>query len=188
MNALGLLISGRSHATGFAVIGSMAYLALRRWSPAAGVLAAAASLIIMAAGLDGRPAAPGLDWCDDYHRPDGTRRTAAGSISRLEVDQANRPRGGAESGISTGCVAANTPASPTSRNDAIRRQSAWIEPFLTELRQPAVALERSRWSWPEWVVLGFVRQCRPRAGAAGRLASGPFSDCGHGACRSTTAI
>ena len=43
----------------FAVIGSIAYLALRRWSPAAGVLAAAASLMIMAAGLDDCPRAPG---------------------------------------------------------------------------------------------------------------------------------
>ena len=41
MNALRLLLLGSIvHATGFAVIGSLVYLALRRWSPAAGSLAA----------------------------------------------------------------------------------------------------------------------------------------------------
>ncbi len=38
---------GLIHATGFSMLGIVVYLALRRWSPAAGALAAAASLVVM---------------------------------------------------------------------------------------------------------------------------------------------
>ena len=55
MNTLGLMLLGSIvHATGFAVVGTLVYLALRRWSPAAGALAAGSSLVIMAFGLDDR--------------------------------------------------------------------------------------------------------------------------------------
>ena len=48
MNALGLILVGSVvHATGFALLGSLFYLGLRRWSPAAGALAAGSSLVIM---------------------------------------------------------------------------------------------------------------------------------------------
>ena len=39
---------GLVHATGFALLGIVVYLALRRWSPAAGALAAGSSLGVMA--------------------------------------------------------------------------------------------------------------------------------------------
>jgi hypothetical protein len=42
------LWEGLTHATGFALLGIVVYLALRRWSPAAGALAAASSLVVMA--------------------------------------------------------------------------------------------------------------------------------------------
>jgi hypothetical protein len=49
VKALGWMILGSiAHATGFAVIGAVAYLAWRRWSPAAGALAASSSPLIMA--------------------------------------------------------------------------------------------------------------------------------------------
>ena len=48
MNTLGLTLLGSiAHATGFAMVGMLAYLALRRLGPAAGSLAAGASLLIM---------------------------------------------------------------------------------------------------------------------------------------------
>ncbi len=48
MNALGLMLLGSIvHATGFAVLGILVYLALRRWGPAAGSLVAGSSLLIM---------------------------------------------------------------------------------------------------------------------------------------------
>ena len=50
MNTLGLMLVGSiAHATAFAVVGIVAYLALRRRGPAAGSLAAGSSLLIMAA-------------------------------------------------------------------------------------------------------------------------------------------
>ncbi len=49
MNALGLMLLGSiAHATVFASVGAVLYLALRRSNPATGSLAAAACLLIMA--------------------------------------------------------------------------------------------------------------------------------------------
>jgi hypothetical protein len=48
MNAIGLMLLGSIvHATGFAVLGMLVYLVLRRRGPAAGSLAAGSSLLIM---------------------------------------------------------------------------------------------------------------------------------------------
>ena len=48
MNTLGLILLGSiAHVTGFAAVGMLVYLALRRWGPAAGSLAAGSSLLIM---------------------------------------------------------------------------------------------------------------------------------------------
>ncbi len=49
MNALSVMLLGSiAHATGFAVLSIVIYLASRRASPAAGALAAASSIVIMA--------------------------------------------------------------------------------------------------------------------------------------------
>jgi prepilin-type processing-associated H-X9-DG protein len=45
---IAMLWEGMIHATGFAVVGIVVYLGLRRWSPAAGALGAAATLLVMA--------------------------------------------------------------------------------------------------------------------------------------------
>ena len=48
MNALGAIFwEGVLHATAFALLGIMVYLVLRRWSPAAGALGAASTLVVM---------------------------------------------------------------------------------------------------------------------------------------------
>ena len=50
MNQLGAILwEGVIHATGFALVGILVYLVLRRWSPAAGSLVAASTLVVMAA-------------------------------------------------------------------------------------------------------------------------------------------
>ena len=52
MNALvAIFWQGVLHATAFALFGIMVYLILRRWSPAAGALGAASTLVVMVAGL-----------------------------------------------------------------------------------------------------------------------------------------
>ena len=49
MNELGLTLLGSiAHATAFVLIGTLIYLALRRFSPAAGAFTASSSLLIMA--------------------------------------------------------------------------------------------------------------------------------------------
>ena len=49
MNAIGLMLLGSiAHATAFVLIGTLIYLALRRFSPAAGAFTASSSLLIMA--------------------------------------------------------------------------------------------------------------------------------------------
>ena len=154
MNALGLLISGGIlHATGFAVIGSMAYLALRRWGPAAGVLAAVASLIIMAL-VSMAALAPLPRWSTITMGHAGSREPTPQAIARFEAEQANRPRGDSKLETARAARGEQSPPSPTSRNHP-SDATAWIDAFLNELRQPAIALERTGWSWPEWVLIAF---------------------------------
>ena len=52
-----MLLGSIAHATGFAIVGTLVYLALRRFGPAAGSLAAGSSIVIMAFGLVDRPRA-----------------------------------------------------------------------------------------------------------------------------------
>ena len=48
ITASAMLLGSIAHATGFAIVGALVYLALRRLSPAAGALAASSSIVIMA--------------------------------------------------------------------------------------------------------------------------------------------
>jgi beta-lactamase regulating signal transducer with metallopeptidase domain len=154
VNAFGLLISGGIlHATGFAVIGSMAYLALRRWSPAAGVLATVASLIIMALVSMAALAPVPRSWTITIGQA-RLNEPQPQAMPRSEFDQANRPGGDLK--METARVAQGEQAlpSPTPRNER-SDASTWIDSFLGELRQPAVAPEQPGWGWPAWVVIGF---------------------------------
>ena len=99
--------------------------------------------------------------------------------AEVQIDQANRHLERLEFGISNVLPRRTANASPTPRNET-SDASAWLNGFLTELRQPAVALSdragaglsgsysgssrASAWGWLGW-----------------GLALRPFSDCGPGA-------
>jgi beta-lactamase regulating signal transducer with metallopeptidase domain len=154
VNWLGwLIVSGAAHATAFAIIGCIAYLAIRRVSPAAGSLAAAASLVIMAAvsliALVPLPA-----WWVLTIGPT-TRQAAVISLSTPSDLQAKHHRGRAGLPSEPVDLAEPQMLSPVPGDETLPI-SAWVSGFVTELRQPAGDFEQSRRPWPAWIVLGFV--------------------------------
>jgi Protein of unknown function (DUF1559)/BlaR1 peptidase M56 len=154
VNWLGwLIVSGAAHATAFAIIGCIAYLAIRRRSPAAGSLAAAASLVIMAAvsliALVPLPA-----WWVLTIGPT-TRQAAVISLSTPSDLQAKHHRGRAGLPSEPVDLAEPQMLSPVPGDETLPI-SAWVSGFVTELRQPAGDFEQSRRPWPAWIVLGFV--------------------------------
>ncbi len=147
MNALGLLLLGSiAHATAFAIVGIGAYLAIRRWGPAAGSLAAGSSLCIMALVsivvlgpwprwwtlATDRPANP----VSPAHPPAGTMAEASGQADR----DASAPRD-------------IPPAPPSDARPAPPNLFALV---LDELRRPSGASESSAWGWREWLGVGFL--------------------------------
>jgi hypothetical protein len=154
VNWLGWLIfSGAAHATAFAIIGCIAYLAIRRLSPAAGSLAAAASLVIMAAvSLISLVPLPG--WWMLTIGPT-TRQAAVVSLSTPSDLQAKHHRG--RPGLPSGPVDLAEPQTLSAvPGDETPPISAWVSGFVTELRQPAAAIEQSHRPWPAWIAIGFV--------------------------------
>ena len=154
MNVLGLLISGGIlHATGFAVIGSMAYLALRRWSPAAGVLAAVSSLIIMAL-VSMVALAPLPRWWTITMGQTALAQQTPEAMPRFEFDRAKRR--GIDSKLETAHPARaeqklSSPAPPNQIPDV----TTWLDGFVSELRQPAVASSDRDGAGLHRVVIGF---------------------------------
>jgi prepilin-type processing-associated H-X9-DG protein len=147
MNALGLLLLGSiAHATAFAIAGIGTYLAIRRWGPAAGSLAAGSSLFIMALvsivvlspwprwwtlAMD-RPAV-------GVSRPDLPAEIAAEASTRGQGDASTR-RG----------------TSPAPKVEALAAQPSLFALVLDELRRPSGASGSASWGWREWLAVGFL--------------------------------
>jgi prepilin-type processing-associated H-X9-DG protein len=148
MNALGLLLLGSiAHATAFAIAGIVAYLALRRWGPAAGSLAAASSLGIMVL-VSIIVLSPWPRWWSFR----GGERPGAAVFSTREAVAAVSP---AESVGPT----ASDPASPELRLPAlpsIEPTPSLLGVFLDELQKPRSVAGSDRWSWREWLAAGFL--------------------------------
>ncbi len=157
MNALGLALLGSiAHATVFASLAAILYLALRRASSAAGALAAGASLLFMAI-VSAIALGPWPVWytiaAPAIVRP-SPGPTSIDSSASL-VSQPDQGSAGA------------APASArTSRSDS-RKQSdraassqSSIDAFLQELSRavttPAGAPQPVRSSWPNWLAVGFL--------------------------------
>ncbi len=154
MNAFGWLILGSiAHATAFAVIGSMAYLALRRFSPAAGALAAASSLMITAL-VSIIVLGPWPRWWK-FTAGQEVYPVEAVSAEMPDASQEPRPRGGDRLARAPEAAGATKSHSPISE-DKTAAPPAWMGRFLSELRRPVAERERPRWSWPEWLALGFI--------------------------------
>jgi len=154
VNALGLILLGSIvHATGFALLGSLFYLGLRRWSPAAGALAAGSSLVIMSlvsiVVLSPWPRWWIVAWAEPGGVPTSEARETGpigtSPIATLETTTTPIPE-------RTEWVH-STPATP--RNEPATTPS-WITHFLDELRRPELDSERTRWDWRQWVMVGFL--------------------------------
>ena len=138
MNALGwLMLGSMAHATGFAVIGSIVYLALRRSSPAAGALAAASSLVIMAL-VSLIVLGPGRAGGVVSGAEQARHAAAVVSRHRAEVRSSTRPPMEPDGlGVGTRRARPNGSCSRRVHEDGTEAMSAWIGDFLSELRRTA---------------------------------------------------
>ncbi len=141
------------HATSFALLGSLFYLGLRRWSPAAGALAAGSSLVIMSLVsiivLSPWPQWWIVTWAEPGRPPERIARVAE-SIEKSPIatrETRTTPGPDYTDGVRS------TPA--TARNH-LSMTPSWISSFLDELRRPALDPERTRWDWRKWVLVGFL--------------------------------
>ena len=153
MNAIGwLILSSIAHATGFAVIGSIAYMALRRWSPAAGALAAASSLVIMAV-VSLIVLGPWPRWWS-YSADPVRHSTTVGSRETPQSDQAPQPR--ERDGLPP---AHHEPGEEKSLARSLPVGTGalafWMSRFLNELRRTVGEREQPRRGWPEWLAFAF---------------------------------
>jgi prepilin-type processing-associated H-X9-DG protein len=157
VNALGLILLGSIvHATGFALVGILAYLALRRWSPAAGSLAAGSSLVIMVL-VSLIVLGPWPRWW--AFAPDDPGPAAGGLSPAAEPPETAAPSS------RDGRLASHPPV-PSRNSNRIARQdpssttSARFTQFLGELDRelwrPATKGGSTRWGWPEWLAVAFL--------------------------------
>ncbi len=146
MNALGFwLVGSVAHATVFAIAGIAAYLAIRRWGPAAGSLAAGSSLVIMVL-VSAVVLSPWPHWWTwSFDRPAAHAAAAApdpapAGSAPVAFDDARAPREAA-----AGLKIEPTPDRP-----------AFLALLLDELRRPTVASGSTAWGWREWLAAVFL--------------------------------
>jgi hypothetical protein len=149
VNALGLLLLGSIvHATVFAIVGSGAYLAIRRWGPAAGSLAAGSSLgmmvLVSIIVLSPWP----RWWTLRIDRPavvaDKVPRAAAHSEAPAES-----PAVPGEAGMTRKVV-------PILRIEPVSAQPNFLGILLDELRRSSNPRGSGAWTWREWLAAGFL--------------------------------
>jgi prepilin-type processing-associated H-X9-DG protein len=146
-----LILSGAIHATAFALIGSVIYLVVRRASPAGGALAAAASLVIM--GLVSLAVMVPVPARWTINLSELARKTPPLARLARNGDQATIPDG-IPAAASSGGDFAKRKEPEAAHLDETSSAAAWIEGFLSELRQPAPAGKPSRVGWFNRLVLG----------------------------------
>ena len=143
---------GLIHATGFSMLGIVVYLALRRWSPAAGALAAAASLVVMVLVAL-------LGFCP------WPRWGAGQSLESMRLAIVNsslpRDRGRAIPAPVARPAALATRASLVAEEDGMQALApekpsmafGFLQALAREWGQPAALDSRASWSWTSWLVL-----------------------------------
>jgi hypothetical protein len=133
VNALGLILVGSIvHATGFALLGSLFYLGLRRWSPDAGALAAGSSLVIMSL-VSIVVLSPWPQWWIVYWaEPDRAQMNDA-----REMEPITALASTATTGPKRTERVQSTSATPRNERSAT---PIWIDSFLDELRRPELDL------------------------------------------------
>ena len=164
---------GLVHATAFALLGILVYLVLRRWSPAAGALAAGSSLVVMAVVAI-------LAFCPWPRWVPGdsletlrlaivnfSPRSVQGARWKCQPHRQNRlPRGPLRCQAARRSLAA--PEKPT-------MAFALLQSLAREWGKPAAVESRVSWSWRSWlamamlgsVALGMIRLARACGQSAG---------------------
>jgi prepilin-type processing-associated H-X9-DG protein len=152
VNTLGLMLLGSIvHATAFAALGISAYLALRRWGPAAGSLAAGSCLLIMVA-VSMVAMSPWPRWwtlAPESQAPAGNRPRIEGVSTTPKSDRDDE--GLARQPEST----ARAEGGSRIRPEAIDEKPALWTLMLEELKRPGNDRARGGWGWPGWLALGF---------------------------------
>ncbi len=153
MNALGLLLLGSAlHATVFALLGALFYLALRRASPAAGALAAASSLLIMAV-VSAVVCSPWPVWWNIGGSP--TLATADSSaLQQVRTGQASSPVSIAAQDAAPPAGALSRPADSSGQPQ--EATSALLTEFFRAVATARMPQQQSSSGWPFWLAVGFL--------------------------------
>jgi hypothetical protein len=146
---------GLFHATSFALLGTLVYLVLRRWSPAAGALAAASSLVLMTF-VSILAFCPWPRWgpSDSLERLRlaiaiaGPRQDSGGVVPV----PATGPDPLAPKTIPiAGSIASGLPAA-----DKPTMAFALLQTLAREWGKPATVKSRVSWSWSNWLALAML--------------------------------
>jgi len=158
VNTISLMLLGSiAHATGFAIVGTLVYLALRRFGPAAGALVSSTSIVIMAL-VSLIVLGPWPRWW--VLAPQESAR--ATSASSPDIDQANRALLLQAEGRSRPRPidgAPQRPIAPSLRELPARAESSFgrfLGDLTRELRRPPAGLDRTSWGWPAWIAVGYL--------------------------------
>ncbi len=140
---------GLIHATGFAVLGIVVYLTLRRWSPAAGALAAASSLVVMA--LVGLLAfCPWPRW-GTGNSLETLRLAIVNPRSAIAVRATPTDRAETDSTTASERIASQPPSS-----EQTTMAFPLIQALAREWGKPVTAEQSGSWSWRNWLALAML--------------------------------
>jgi prepilin-type processing-associated H-X9-DG protein len=152
-----MLISSIAHATVFALLGSLVYLALRRWSPASGAFAASASIAIMTLVFLIVLGPWPRWWVLAANEPGNAQAT----LSSARHTDRNQPLAGAtESRPSAIAGAEKTQTSAIARDES-SAIGATVARFLKAMSDEvdstaSAGPARRSWSVPGWIAAGFL--------------------------------
>jgi beta-lactamase regulating signal transducer with metallopeptidase domain len=153
MNVLGLMLLGSIvHATGFAVLGILVYLALRRRGPAAGSLVSGSTLTIMVL-VSMVVLSPWPRWWTVA--PESFVTTAAGASKAAEPTETLPTVPDGSEPLTRLSADASIDPHAEAPQDEIGARPSLLTFLLEELRRPAMDRASARWGWVEWIAVGF---------------------------------
>ncbi|MFI5459683.1 MAG: M56 family metallopeptidase [Isosphaerales bacterium] len=158
MNTISLMLLGSiAHATGFAIAGTLVYMALRRFGPAAGALASSTSIVVMAL-VSLVVLGPWPRWWVLAPR-ESAQTTSAPSAGIEEADRALLLQADGRSRPRPTDGTPRRPIAPSPRELPSRAESSFarlLADLTVELRPTPAGLERTAWGWPAWIAAGFL--------------------------------
>jgi hypothetical protein len=149
-----MLAGSIAHATVFALVGTVVYLALRRSSPARGSIATWACLLIMAiVSVVVLGPWPRFWTFAPPHAEEAAMTAASSSGTPLDTARLPEQRPGTD-----GSRVATAPQARSSETavPAGSPLSIFLRELARELNDQAGSQPPARWSWPEWLVVGFL--------------------------------